>query len=246
MPHAIQTATTNLILYGPPGTGKTYQSAWEAVRLCLGEEAASPLFGPEKRVALMAEYKRLVDEGRIAFVTFHQSMSYEEFVEGLRPKTGNSDLDCASESSVERGVSGWNLRPRSFQGAQRTSPLGPRRRGNRPMARSQDGLFKLSKPIGNNWRTGFEYSIRKQRSDLLALGATSRLVGPEDFDQFEVKPRNKHGHCSRFTPSRRLVRSTQASRNMSISDLQTDDYGSRRPQEPRLSSQYGPSQARHI
>jgi len=79
--------TTNLILHGPPGTGKTYQTAWEAVRLCVGATAAARL-KEQTRDALMAEYHRLADEGRIEFVTFHQSFAYEEFVEGLRPAVG--------------------------------------------------------------------------------------------------------------------------------------------------------------
>lgn len=91
MPHAVQTATTNLILYGPPGTGKTYQTAWEAVRLCLGDDIAVGLSGEQNRDRLMAEYRRLMREGRIEFVTFHQSMSYEEFVEGLRPGVDEDD-----------------------------------------------------------------------------------------------------------------------------------------------------------
>ena len=90
MPHAVQ-ATTNLILYGPPGTGKTYQTAWEAVRLCLGDDVASGLSGDTNRDRLMAEYRRLMSEGRIEFVTFHQSLSYEEFVEGLRPGAGGDE-----------------------------------------------------------------------------------------------------------------------------------------------------------
>jgi len=90
MSQASQIETTNLILYGPPGTGKTYQTAWESVRLCLGDAVAVDLTGEENRDRLMSEYRRLMSEGRIEFVTFHQSMSYEEFVEGLRPSTADA------------------------------------------------------------------------------------------------------------------------------------------------------------
>jgi DNA replication protein DnaC len=51
-PAAQLPSTTNLILYGPPGTGKTYATAWEAVRLCLGDDAVASL--KHNRDALMA------------------------------------------------------------------------------------------------------------------------------------------------------------------------------------------------
>jgi len=89
MPHSANTAAENLILFGPPGTGKTYRTAAEAVRLC-GEEV------PEDREDLMAVYQGLLAAGRIEFVTFHQSMAYEEFVEGRQPMTGADDGEDTS------------------------------------------------------------------------------------------------------------------------------------------------------
>jgi 5-methylcytosine-specific restriction protein B len=96
-------SAVNLILYGPPGTGKTYRTAWEAVRLCLGEQIASGLKGSAQRAALMSTYRKLVSEGRVEFVTFHQSMSYEEFVEGLRPETVR---DETSDSTTDPSATG--------------------------------------------------------------------------------------------------------------------------------------------
>lgn len=69
----------NMILYGPPGTGKTYSLYERAVKI------ADPGFNAALRSDLMCRYKELRDSGQIQFVTFHQSYSYEEFVEGIRP-----------------------------------------------------------------------------------------------------------------------------------------------------------------
>ena len=70
----------NTILYGPPGTGKTFKTAEYCVRICVG------LSGNPDSEEIRRQYKSLVSEGRVQLVTFHQSYSYEEFVEGLRPK----------------------------------------------------------------------------------------------------------------------------------------------------------------
>lgn len=68
----------NLILYGPPGTGKTYSVQREAVRV-LDPDAAGL---PESEITQL--YRDYRSQGRIEFVTFHPSYSYEEFVEGFR------------------------------------------------------------------------------------------------------------------------------------------------------------------
>ena len=88
----------NQVFYGPPGTGKTYRTSREAVRICDGEVS-------EDRDEYMTRYNELLNEGRVEFVTFHQSFSYEDFVEGLRPDV--------SPSSETESSGGFKLRVRN-------------------------------------------------------------------------------------------------------------------------------------
>lgn len=69
----------NQILFGPPGTGKTYNTINQALEHC-GEELTGL-----SRSDIKARFEQKVDEGRIIFTTFHQSMTYEDFVEGIKP-----------------------------------------------------------------------------------------------------------------------------------------------------------------
>ncbi|WP_027897330.1 AAA family ATPase [Zestomonas thermotolerans] len=75
----------NQILYGPPGTGKTYATIDHALAI-LDPEFLRTNGGSDaqSRARLKARFDELVRQDRIRFVTFHQSFSYEDFVEGLR------------------------------------------------------------------------------------------------------------------------------------------------------------------
>ena len=70
----------NQILFGPPGTGKTYNTINKAIKI------VNPDFDlNQERKLIKNEYQRLVKEGQIVFTTFHQSMDYEDFIEGIKP-----------------------------------------------------------------------------------------------------------------------------------------------------------------
>lgn len=134
---------TNLILYGPPGTGKTYHTVWEAVRLCLGDAEAAALQGKNNRLALMSRYRELVSEGRIEFVTFHQSMSYEEFVEGLRPETGGGAAEDVPTDTVSSAGFRLDVVPGIFKNICEAASRAPR---DAAQARLEPGrsIFKLA------------------------------------------------------------------------------------------------------
>ena len=78
----------NTILYGPPGTGKTYGVARCCVEICDNLDDSMDM--GEADVA--SRFRQLLSEGRVEFITFHESFGYEDFVEGLRPDpdTGSS------------------------------------------------------------------------------------------------------------------------------------------------------------
>ena len=91
----------NLILYGPPGTGKTYNTAIYAVAICDGRSLSEVETMPYTQV--LDRYKELKDkEKRVTFTTFHQSYGYEEFIEGIKPKTDSDSNDI--EYTIKDGI----------------------------------------------------------------------------------------------------------------------------------------------
>lgn len=99
---ATEAAATNIplnqILFGPPGTGKTYATIDEALRILAPDYAREHR---DDRAALKARFDQFVATGHVRFVTFHQSFSYEDFVEGLRAEANeDKELNYVIEPGV--------------------------------------------------------------------------------------------------------------------------------------------------
>lgn len=89
----------NRILFGAAGTGKTYHTINHALSVI--ENKTLNILEKEDRTELKARFDEYKDLGRIEFVTFHQSFSYEDFVEGIRAET---DDQGKLNYNVEPGV----------------------------------------------------------------------------------------------------------------------------------------------
>ncbi|MBV6499805.1 MAG: hypothetical protein CJBNEKGG_02268 [Prosthecobacter sp.] len=78
-PPPMSSQPLNQILYGPPGTGKTYSVIRRAAEIVDG----CSYQGRDEEAK--GAFDRACAEGRVRLATFHQSFSYEDFIEGIRP-----------------------------------------------------------------------------------------------------------------------------------------------------------------
>ncbi len=95
----------NTILYGPPGTGKTYNTINKAIELIDNSFYNSNISDRTK----LKEYfdKNVIKnweetDKQIVFTTFHQSMSYEDFIEGIKPL--KPSIDKSVQYDIEDGI----------------------------------------------------------------------------------------------------------------------------------------------
>lgn len=89
----------NRILFGAAGTGKTFNTINHALSII--ENKSLEILQKEEREDLKNRFDEYKNKGQIKFVTFHQSFSYEDFVEGIRAE---SDEDGNLTYLVKDGI----------------------------------------------------------------------------------------------------------------------------------------------
>lgn len=96
----------NTILYGPPGTGKTFSTINKALEIIDPQKYEEIKGDRGKLTALFRElqFDPDTEKGQIAFVTFHQSMSYEDFIEGIKPTLESENTTGQVSYELANGI----------------------------------------------------------------------------------------------------------------------------------------------
>lgn len=150
----------NQILYGPPGCGKTFRTVERAVQILDPAAVAAGAL----RTTIKARFDELVASGRIRFVTFHQSFSYEDFVEGLKAET----VDGQVRYSVAPGVFKQLCQPQRAEGR---LAIGRKFR-DYEVLRSTPEILWIKKPQGGS-ELPLPWEILNTLRDLVSEGRIS-------------------------------------------------------------------------
>lgn len=93
----------NQILFGAPGTGKTYSTKKIAVEII--DDKIYDDNTKEDRDKILDRYNKLVKLNQIHFTTFHQSLSYEDFIEGIKPENVDDQIKYEVKDGIFKHIS---------------------------------------------------------------------------------------------------------------------------------------------
>lgn len=174
MNKSISEINLNTILYGPPGTGKTYNTVLYAVAICDPTKSLEELEEQAKKEGgyeeILNTYNSLLEQGRIAFTTFHQSYGYEDFIEGIKP--------IVDENASNQGIS-YDVKPGIFKSfcEETTKQISD--------LEAFDSIWvKFIKDVENN----------KNEVDIPLKTKTRKLIWEEDEERFYVGDYNWKGY----------------------------------------------------
>lgn len=88
----------NIIIEGAPGVGKTYNLPQIIVRLCY------PALKGLTDEDIWKRFEELKKNKQVEYVTFHQSMDYEDFVEGFRPDNSNESISYEIKPGIFKTI----------------------------------------------------------------------------------------------------------------------------------------------
>ncbi len=88
----------NTILYGVAGTGKTYSTAIYSVAIIENKslEDVSKL----EYSTVLSRFQEYKSMGLIESITFHQSYSYEDFIEGIKPTLNSKEVSYRLQDGI--------------------------------------------------------------------------------------------------------------------------------------------------
>ncbi|WP_333660998.1 McrB family protein [Chishuiella changwenlii] len=154
----------NQILYGPPGTGKTFNTINKAIEIVNPKFKVDELLDEKKiRKAFKDEYNRLVDEGQIIFTTFHQSITYEDFIEGIKPETKDNNVIYNIKNGIFKEIANKSLDnwQNSLFSTKQSKPF--------------DKVFQLLK---DEWEENpmLEFPMKREGNDFKILGFSDSSI----------------------------------------------------------------------
>jgi 5-methylcytosine-specific restriction enzyme B len=171
----------NQILYGPPGTGKTYSTIDKVVEICCPDDYIMDNHEANKIV-----YDQLINDGRVMFTTFHQSMSYEDFIEGIKPIINEADNETIK----------YEIQPGIFKQIAQTAKT-PKTKSTTSIDWDKVNNFKMSiggknRPDIHNWCiennvVGLSWGGEEDLSQLLTKGLPEWKKYRDDFKKLFPK-----------------------------------------------------------
>lgn len=186
----------NRILFGAAGTGKTFNTINHALSII--EDNSLEDLEKEERKELKNRFDEYKNKGQIKFVTFHQSFSYEDFVEGIRAETvedneGKKNIEYPVVSGVFKSL---------CDTAQSKVILESQKNNFDPNANE---IWKMSLGRAGEDEDIFDYCVKNHcillgwGDDINFSGATNRKQVEEIMDENGYEDyRKKYPSASRF------------------------------------------------